>query len=128
LRAIGGENRQSTQEGVDDPAHVQQLHDGGERCFFLVSTTRRRFIGDEICPRGGNQRSRAIRVHEHEVPRATPVLPTQDRERASFERMPPARHRDVLGEPVEVVVMGSMSCVPSTPSNTPTFERSFVDG
>jgi hypothetical protein len=114
LRAIGGDNRQSTQESVDDRAHAQQLHDGGERCFFLVSATRCRFIGDEICPRGRDQRPRAIRVNQHEVPGATPVLPTQDRERASFERMPPARHRHALREPVKVVVMGSMSCVPLT--------------
>ena len=79
---------------------------------------RCRFIGNEICPRGREQGARAIRVHEHEVLRAPPMGPAEHGEGAAFEWMRPARHRHALGETVKVVVMGSMSCVPSTRSTT----------
>jgi hypothetical protein len=41
------------------------------------------------------------------------MRPTQYGERVAFERMLLARHRYAFGNAVEVV-MGSMSCVPST--------------
>jgi len=119
LRAIGGDRRHSTQERVDDHAHAQQLRDGGERCFSFLSCSRCRcVIRDEVRPRSGDQRARAIRVHEHQVPRASPMRPAEYGERAPFKRMLLARHRHALGQPVEVVVMGSMSCVPSGASIT----------
>jgi hypothetical protein len=57
-------------------------------------------------------------VHEHEVPRASPMGPAEHGEGAAFEWMCSARHRHALGETVKVVVMGSMSCVPSTEFTT----------
>jgi hypothetical protein len=116
LQAIGGETGQSTQERVDDDAHPQQLRDGSERCISCVSAARRRRLVRDIGPRGGDQGSCSVRVHEHQVPRAAPMRPAEHGEGASFERMLPARHRHAFGQPVEVVVMGSMSCVPSTTS------------
>jgi hypothetical protein len=55
-------------------------------------------------------------MHEHEVLRAAPMRPAEYGESAPFERVLPARHRHALGETVKMVVMGSMSCVPSTTS------------
>jgi hypothetical protein len=49
---------------------------------------------------------------------ATPMRPAQQFQRLTLERVVPARDGHMLWVAVEVVVMGSVSSVPSTPSIT----------
>lgn len=49
---------------------------------------------------------------------ANPMRPAQHFQRLTLERMVPAQDGHMLWVAVKVVVMGSVSCVPSTRSRT----------
>jgi len=124
----GGGCSQWPQQRVDHRAHPQQVGHGGERCICGLITVRQRLRGVvKISPRRWDQRARTVGKHEHEMQSTAPMRPSKDGERLAYEGMPLATHRHPLGETVKVVV-GSMSCVPSTPWTTGACGRFFTDG
>jgi hypothetical protein len=71
---------------------------------------------EKIGPRSRDQRARAVGQHEHQQQLAVPVLPAQDIQRPALERVALAHDGHPLRVAVEVMVMGIVSCLPSTAS------------
>ncbi len=99
---------ESTKQSVGNDARTQQLQDGGERWWLSLKRPV------EVSPRGWDKRARAVGQHEHEQKFAPSVLPAQYLQRLALEGVAPAHNGYPLGVPVKVVVMGSVSCLPST--------------
>lgn len=98
----------STKQSVHHGAGVQQLCDGGQCCRLSA----RRPV--QIGPRRRDQRSCAVRQHEHEQQLTALVLPPQDLQGLTLKGVAPTHYGHPLGVAVEMVVMGIVSCVPST--------------
>jgi hypothetical protein len=67
--------------------------------------------GGEIGPIGWDQRFTAIRQDQNQMQSTMPIDAPKNRKRLAFEGMAGTDNGDFLGE---VVMMGSVSCVPST--------------
>ena len=72
----------------------------------------------QVSPGGRYQGARAVRKHEQEIKGSSTPRPSEDRELLSFEWMMIAEDGYGFGIAVEVVV-GSVSCVPSTTLTIP---------
>jgi hypothetical protein len=111
--------RESTEESVNDDTGVKQLPDRARR---QRSTAQPLIAGTalsgllpvvEIRPVRWNQRTRAIGQDEHEMQQAPAVGPPEHLQRFVLEGVVLTEDSYALGIPIKVVV-GSLSCLPST--------------
>jgi hypothetical protein len=72
----------------------------------------------QVGPRRWNQGPRAIGQHQEQVQTAVPMEPPQHFERLAFEGMLRSDDGHAFRIAVEVVVMGSVSCLPSITSTS----------
>ena len=99
---------ESTEQSVGNEARAKQVREGGERCGLSVGRPV------QVSPRSRDQRARAVGQHEHEQQLAASMLPAQHLQRPSLEGMTPADDGHALRVAVEMLVMGIVSCLPST--------------
>lgn len=78
--------------------------------------TAPRLRGLQVGPDGRDHRACAVGQHEQELQAAVAMEPSRDFQRLAFERMAGTDDRYPLWIAVKVVVVGSMSCLPSTTS------------
>jgi hypothetical protein len=112
------------EESVDQGARLEQVsHGAQERCLGRLAC-RHGFPTGEIGPVGRNQGAGAVRQDQDQTQPTLSVEPTEDFERLPFKRMmrpndpDKSRHLDV----------GSVSCLPSIISITPSFSPSCGSG
>ena len=119
--------RESPQESIDDRARVKQLAEltGSSRCNGNAGSAIIRyalsggFLWVKIGPARRYQRACAIRQDQHQLQSAPSMRPTQHFEGLTQEGMVLTDDGDAVGIPIEVV-MGSVSCRPSTAFRTPS--------
>jgi hypothetical protein len=105
---------ESTQQSIDDAAGMEQLWKGSERCGLclgVLSVCNTVYV----CPGRRDQGACAVRQYENKMQAAPAMGPPQHLQRLTLEGMAPPHD----GYPIRVaveVVMGIVSCVPSTPS------------
>lgn len=103
------------EESVHDETRVDQLREASEDRPAIVRT--REFLllgGGEVGPSRGNQRAGTVRQNNGQVQLAAALAPSKDLEYMPVKRMTRAYDRDPLRVAVEMVMMGSVSCLPST--------------
>ena len=105
----------STLQSIDEGAGTEQLPNGGQRCSLRVSGLGgRRAI--QIRPICRHQRARAVGQYEYEVQITSAMRPPEDCQRLPLKRMAPAHDGYPLRVALTLLVMGSVSCLPSTTS------------
>jgi hypothetical protein len=110
-------------ESIHDGAGVKQVFERAEGCRRRCGEGLGR--GGQIGPIGGDQRFTAIRQDQNQMQSAMPMDVPKNSERLAFERMAGTDNGDSLGE---VVMMGSVSYVPSTRCDITSYLRRWLDG
>ena len=101
----------TAQKGIDDGTKVQQIIQRTDE-----TGSPQRFGGAfEVGPIGGGQRLAAVGQKEHELQAGGHADLAQDLQRLSVEGVVRTRNGHAFGE---VLMMGSVSYAPSTPSTT----------
>jgi len=100
---------EAAKESIHDGAGVKQVFERAEGCRRRCRGGLGR--GGQIGPIGGDQRFTAIRQDQNEMQSAMTMDIPKNSERLAFERMAGTDNGDSRGE---VVMMGSVSYVPST--------------
>jgi hypothetical protein len=119
LLSLRGLAREPTQQRVDDGACVPQLGEGGQRCLLIVWEDVWRLVwGAQVSPGCGDQRACPVGQHQDKMKASTAMYPAQHLQRPPLEGMTSAKDGHPLGISIEVVVMGSVSCLRSMPSTT----------
>jgi hypothetical protein len=104
------------QESVDDLAKLEQITELAERgCEVDIVVARRCVAIAPVGPRGGNERSAAVRQDNEHEQHAAPLDAADHRQRVALERVALASDCYLSRDIVE---MGSLSSLPSTPSIT----------
>jgi hypothetical protein len=105
-------------ESVDDVAKLEQITQLAERGCVVGSVIAQRCVGIGIAPvgpRGGNERSAAIRQDDEHEQHAASLDAADHRQRLPLERMARSNDRHIIRMIVE---MGSVSPLPSIGSTT----------
>ena len=104
----------AVEESIDDRSCVQQVF---QRAKGRGRGCRREGLygRGEVGPIGGNQRFTAIGQDQDEKELTLPMHRPENVERLAFERMPRSDNGDLFRK---VLMMGSVSCVPSIESTT----------
>ena len=110
--SFGARSSQSTEQSIDDGADPEQRSDGGQSCYLRGSRD-----AVQIGPDGRDQASGTVGQRDEHLQLPVSMLPSQHLQRLSLKRVARPEHGYPLGVAVEVVV-GSVSCLPSTPSIT----------
>jgi hypothetical protein len=108
-------------ESVDDLAKLEQITQLAERGCVVGSVIAQRCVGTGIAPvgpRGGNERSAAIRQDDEYEQHAASLDTADHRQRLPLERMARSNDRHIIRMIVE---MGSVSPLPSIRSRTVSF-------
>jgi hypothetical protein len=110
---------ESTQERVNDSARVKQLGNRARSRCCTAGDMIGRCVGRwplvvQIRPGRRNQRSRPIGQYQHHLESAPPMCPPEHLQRFALEGVVLTEDGYALRIPIEVV-MGSVSCLPSTP-------------
>jgi hypothetical protein len=98
--------RGATQECIDKTAKTQEVIEGGDKLRSLRCAGRMFEVG----PIRGDQRFAPVRQNENKLQSGWHACLPEDFQRLSLERMMRTRDGHAFGE---VLVMGSVSCVPS---------------
>ena len=114
LWSSGARSSESTEQSVDHHAGGEQLPKGGQR--WILSFGRNAV---QIGPDGRYQRSCAVLQHDEQVQLSLSLLPSQHFQSLAVEGMALPGNGHTLRVVVEVVV-GSVSCLPSTRFPTPS--------
>ncbi len=114
---------EAAKESIHDGAGVKQVFERAEGCRRRCREGLGR--GDQIGPIGGDQGFTAIRQDQNELQSAMPMDIPKNSERLAFERMAGTDNGDSFGE---VLMMGSVSYVPSIQFRTPSFSGRWLVG
>jgi len=113
----------SAEQTVDDSTSAQELCDGGQRCRL---TCCRRLV--QVGPGRRHTGAGPIRQDEDEQQISIEALPAEDLQLTALERVPGPDDGHPLRVAVEMVVVGIVSCVPSTRSTMGTCASFSTDG
>jgi hypothetical protein len=114
-RNLGG-GSDSTHQGVDDGASVQQLGERGDGGYMGRGRDAGRLV--QIGPGGRDHRACAVREHDDEMELTVTMGVAEDIEALAFERMPTPDECDLRRVLAREVVVGSLSSGLSMPSPT----------
>jgi len=103
--------RGATQESIDQTAKTQEVIEGGQKLRSLWCAGRMFEVG----PIRGDQRFATVRQNENELQSGWHACLSEDLQRLSLERVMRTRDGYAFGQ---VLMMGSVSCVPSIESIT----------
>jgi len=108
LRSLTVRGSGSTKQSINNDPRMKQLRDASERCPGGLQRAV------QIGPRGWDQRTRAVGQYEQEHHFAPSLLPAKNLQLLALEGVMWTHDGDPLRVAVEVVVMGIVSCLPST--------------
>jgi hypothetical protein len=103
------------QESVDDLAKLEQITELAQRGCAVDIVIAQRCVGVSIAPvgpRGGNERSAAVRQDDEHEQHAASLDAADRRQRLTLERMALADNRHLIWDIAE---MGSLSCLSLIP-------------